>query len=96
MDQNEKITFAINKFKEMIHNIELAVKSKEYENIDLEREIKKMELVNQKITQLNLNTEESITNTQKNNEITVNEIFDLESKIETYEKLIDAKEKQNK
>lgn len=30
MDQNEKITFGINKFKEMIHNIELAIKSKEY------------------------------------------------------------------
>ena len=37
MDQNEKITFGINKFKEMIHNIELAIKSKEYQNIDVQR-----------------------------------------------------------
>ena len=57
MEQNEKITFSINKFKEMIHNIELAIKSKEYENVDVEREIKKMELVNQKITQLNQTAE---------------------------------------
>ncbi len=30
----------------MVHNIELAIKSKEYENLDIEKEIKKMELVN--------------------------------------------------
>lgn len=46
VDQNEKITFAVAKYKEMIHNIELALKAKEYENVDVEREIKKMELVN--------------------------------------------------
>ncbi len=43
---NNKLTFAIGKFKEMIHDIELAIKSKEYEDLDIEKEIKKMELVN--------------------------------------------------
>lgn len=39
----------------MIHEVELIVKSKSYENLDIEREIKKMELVNTKINQLNKN-----------------------------------------
>ena len=56
------------KFKEMIHNLELAIKSKEYENLDVEREIKKMELVNQKITQLNHTAEDNIDQTIKDNE----------------------------
>ena len=51
----------------MIHNLELAIKSKEYENLDLEREIKKMELVNQKITQLNENAEKAIDYTHHAN-----------------------------
>ena len=37
----------------MVHNLELAIKSKQYENLDFEREIKKMELVNEKIGKLN-------------------------------------------
>jgi hypothetical protein len=48
----------------MIHNLELAVKGKQYENLDIEREIKKMELVNQKIAQLNRQNEEAIEATQ--------------------------------
>lgn len=36
-EQNEKLSFSVGKFKEMIHNIELAIKSKEYENLDIER-----------------------------------------------------------
>lgn len=49
--------FNIGKYRELIHNLSLAIKSKEYENLDIEREIKKMELVNSKITQLNKETE---------------------------------------
>jgi hypothetical protein len=41
----------------MIHEVELIVKSKAYENLEIEREIKKMELVNTKINQLNKNAE---------------------------------------
>ena len=55
----------------MIHNIELAIKGKEYENLDIEREIQKMELVNKKISQLNKDAEKNIDNTQKVNEDTV-------------------------
>lgn len=60
MDQSGKLAFSIGKFKEMVHNIELAIKGKEYENMDVEKEIKKLELVNQKISQLNKEAEESI------------------------------------
>jgi hypothetical protein len=49
IEQNEKLSFTIAKYKEMLHNLELAIKSKEYENLDIEREIKKLEMVNQKI-----------------------------------------------
>ena len=59
----------------MIHNIELAVKSKEYENLDLEREIKKMELVNDRITQLNLNNQKSIETVQSENQKAAQEIY---------------------
>ena len=59
----------------MIHNIELAVKSKEYENLDLEREIKKMELVNDRITQLNLNNQKSIETVQSDNQKAAQEIY---------------------
>jgi len=45
----------------MIHEVELIVKSKSYENLEIEREIKKMELVNTKINQLNKNAESSIS-----------------------------------
>jgi len=41
----------------MIHKVELVVKSKNYENQDIEREIKKLELVNSKISQLNRDAE---------------------------------------
>jgi hypothetical protein len=64
------LSFSIASFKEMIHNLELAIKSKEYENLDIEREIKKMELVNQKITQLNQNAESAIDSTHQANENT--------------------------
>ena len=59
----------------MIHNIELAIKSKEYENLDPEREIKKMELVNDKITQLNLSNQKSIESVQSDNEKAAEEIY---------------------
>lgn len=42
MDQNGKLTFSIGKFKELVHNIELAIKGKEYENLDIEKEIRKV------------------------------------------------------
>lgn len=52
----------------MVHNLELAIKSKEYENLDIEREIKKLELVNQKIGQLNREAEDNIDRVQQQNE----------------------------
>jgi chromosome segregation ATPase len=90
------LTFAIGKFKEMVHNIELAIKSKEYENLDIEKEIKKMELVNQKIRKLNKESEESIDSVHLQNEEAVQQIYELEDRLGTYNKLIDVKEKQNK
>ena len=50
-----------------------------------------MELVNQKISQLNFNAEKSIDSTHQSNENTADEIYRLECKLETYNKLIDAK-----
>ena len=61
IEQSKKIEFTISKLKEMIHEVELIVKSKSYENLEIEREIKKMELVNTKINQLNKNAESSIS-----------------------------------
>ena len=55
-----------------------------------------MELVNQKITQLNHSAEDNIDKTHQSNEAAVEEIYQLECKLETYDKLIDAKERQNK
>lgn len=57
IEQNKKLGFTISKLKEMIHEVELVVKSKNYENLDIEREIKKLELVNSKINQLNKDAE---------------------------------------
>ena len=57
IEQNKKLGFTISKLKEMIHEVELVVKSKNYENLDIEREIKKLELVNSKISQLNRDAE---------------------------------------
>lgn len=67
MQQNAKLQFSISKYKELIHGIELAVKTKEFENIDIEREIKKMEMVNERITQLNSQSESSIEQIQHDN-----------------------------
>jgi hypothetical protein len=55
--QNKKLCFTVSKLKEMIHEVELVIKSKNYENQDIEREIKKLELVNSKISQLNRDAE---------------------------------------
>ena len=55
----------------MIHEVELVVKSKNYENLDIEREIKKLELVNSKISQLNRDAEQNTTERQNQNERTV-------------------------
>ena len=96
IEHNSKLQFNISKYKELIHNLELNLKNKEYENIDIEREIKKMELVNSKITQLNSETEASIESVQEENEKVVEELQDIECKLETYDKLIESKEKLNK
>lgn len=55
-----------------------------------------MELVNQKISQLNRDAEHNIDDVQRQNEDAVDEIYNLESKLATYDRLIEAKEKQNK
>lgn len=88
--------FNIGKYRELIHNLSLAIKSKEYENLDIEREIKKMELVNSKIIQLNKETELKIDQTHQSNEQVIEELHSLEEKLESYNKLIAHKEKLNK
>lgn len=55
-----------------------------------------MELVNTKITQLNKETEHKIDETQEGNEKIVEELHDLEDKLDSYAKLIATKEKLNK
>lgn len=55
-----------------------------------------MELVNQKISQLNENAEKAIDSTHQSNENAAEEIYQLECKLDTYNKLIDAKERQNR
>lgn len=88
--------FNIGKYRELIHNLSLAIKSKEYENLDIEREIKKMELVNSKITQLNKETDLKIDQTHHSNEQVIDELHSLEEKLDSYNKLIAHKEKLNK
>lgn len=88
--------FNIGKYRELIHNLSLAIKSNEYENLDIEREIKKMELVNSKITQLNKETELKIDQTHQSNEQVIEELHLLEEKLDSYNKLIAHKEKLNK
>ncbi len=88
--------FNLGKYRELIHNLSLAIKSKEYENMDIEREIKKMELVNSKITQLNRETEVRIDQTHQSNEQVLEELHSLEEKLDSYSKLIAHKEKLNK
>lgn len=72
----------------MIHEVELVVKSKNYENLDIEREIKKLELVNSKISQLNRDAEQNTTERQNQNERTVQLLGELDSKLDTYQKII--------
>jgi predicted transcriptional regulator len=55
-----------------------------------------LELVNSKITQLNKETEQNIDNTQEENERVVEELHELEDKLDSYAKLIEAKERLNK
>lgn len=55
-----------------------------------------MELVNHKIARLNQEAEKAIDHTQTESEQAVQEIYQLEGKLETYDRLIDAKDKQNK
>lgn len=96
LEQGSRVQFNLGKYRELIHNLSLAIKSKEYENMDIEREIKKMELVNSKITQLNRETEVRIDQTHQSNEQVLEELHSLEEKLDSYSKLIAHKEKLNK